>query len=148
MEETKDEKLTSEQVADFYRKEIEALADPVSLESMIALSKEVSKELEEYRHSDFQASLAGLAVSHKQDFTILVSPTGSGKTWIQGLVAKHFCNLCKKVVIVEPNEMLMRQTAEKLALVDYSITVTSIHRLYQEGPWHEVVILDEYDSIL
>ena len=44
--------------------------------------------------------------------------------------------------MVEPNEMLMRQTAEKLALVDYGITVTSIQRLYMEGPWHEVVILD------
>jgi hypothetical protein len=64
------------------------------------------------------------------------------------LVAKYFCNLGKKVVVVEPNEMLMRQTAEKLALVDYGITVTSIQRLYMEGPWHEVVILNEYDNIL
>ena len=53
MEETKDEKLTSEHIADFYGKEIEALADPVTLDSMIALSKAVSKELEDYRHSDF-----------------------------------------------------------------------------------------------
>ena len=53
MEETKDEKLTFEQVAEFYRKEIETLPDPVILESMIALSKEVSNELEDYRHSDF-----------------------------------------------------------------------------------------------
>ena len=89
-----------------------------------------------------------MVISHNQDFTIVVSPTGSGKTWIQGLVAKYFCNLGKKIVVVEPNEMLMRQTAEKLALVDYSITVTSIQRLYMEGPWHEVVILNEYDNIL
>ena len=61
---------------------------------------------------------------------------------------KYFCNLGKKVVVVEPNEMLMRQTAEKLALVDYNITVTSISRLYREGPWHEIVILDEYDNII
>jgi hypothetical protein len=56
--------------------------------------------------------------------------------------------LGKKVVVVEPNEMLMRQTAEKLALVDYNITVTSISRLYREGPCHEIVILDEYDNII
>jgi len=57
--------------------------------------------------------------------------------------------LGKKVVVVEPNEILMRQmTAEKLALVDYGITVTSIQRLFMEGPWHEVVILNEYDNIL
>jgi len=29
--------------------------------------------------------------------------------------------------------------------VDFDITITSIRRLYEEGPWHEVVILDEYD---
>ena len=33
-------------------------------------------------------------------------------------------------------------------MVDYGITVTSIQRLYMEGPWHEVVILNEYDNIL
>ena len=54
----------------------------------------------------------------------------------------------KKVVIVEPNEMLMRQTAEKLVLVDYNITVKSISSLYSEGPWHEIVILNEYDNII
>ena len=54
----------------------------------------------------------------------------------------------KKVVIVEPNEMLMRQTAEKLTLIDYNISVTSISRLYREGPWHEIVILNEYDNII
>ena len=115
---------------------------------MLALSKDVSQEVEDYKHCELQAAIAGVVISHNQDFTIVVSPTGSGKTWIQGLVAKYFCNLGKKVVVVEPNEMLMRQTAEKLALVDYSITVTSIQRLYKEGPWHEVVILNEYDNIL
>ena len=67
-----------------------------------------------------------MVLSHNQDFTIVVSPTGSGKTWIMGLIAKYFCNQGRKVVVVEPNENLMRQTAEKLALVDYAITVTSI----------------------
>jgi hypothetical protein len=54
----------------------------------------------------------------------------------------------KKVVVIEPNEMLAKQTAEKLALVDYDVTITSISRFYLEGPWHEVFILDEYDYIL
>ena len=63
-------------------------------------------------------------------------------------MAKHYCRQGKKVVVVEPNEMLAEQTGEKLALVDFGITVTSIGRFYLEGPWHEVVILDEYDCIL
>ena len=63
-------------------------------------------------------------------------------------MTKHFCNLGKKVVILEPNDKLLRQTAEKLAIVDISIKITSIDKLYHERAWHEVVILDEYDSII
>ena len=44
--------------------------------------------------------------------------------------------------------MLAQQAANKLALVDFDITITSMRRLFEEGPWHEVVILDEYDAIL
>lgn len=54
----------------------------------------------------------------------------------------------KKVTVVEPNELLRMQTAEKLAVVDYAITITSIDLLYQEGPWNEVIILNEYDLIV
>jgi len=50
--------------------------------------------------------------------------------------------------VIEPNDMLAKQSAEKLALADYDITITSMSRFYQEGPWHDVVILDEYDYIL
>ena len=148
LEETKEEMLDQKQVASFYGENTSMLDHPLPLDSIIAMSKSVSEEVEDYRHSDFQSSIAGIIISHNQDFTVVISPTGSGKTWIQGLVAKYFCNKGKKVVIVEPNETLMMQAAEKLALVDYSITVTSIQRLYEEGPWHEVIILDEYDSIL
>jgi hypothetical protein len=52
MKETKDEKLTSDQVADLYKELTETLAAPVTLDSMIALSKEVSSEVEDYRHND------------------------------------------------------------------------------------------------
>ena len=50
MEETKDEKLTSDQVADIYKELTETIPAPVTLDSMIALSKEVSSEVEDYRH--------------------------------------------------------------------------------------------------
>lgn len=32
-------------------------------------------------------------------------------------------------------------------MVDYGISVTSIERLYLEGPLHDVIILNEYDLI-
>lgn len=37
---------------------------------------------------------------------------------------------------------------QKLAIVDFGISVTSIERLYSEGPWHNVIIINEYDIIL
>ena len=82
MEETKDEKLTSDQIADLYKELTETLAAPATLDSMIALSKEVSAEVEDYRHNDLQSCIASVVIYHKQDFTVVVSPTGSGKTWI------------------------------------------------------------------
>ena len=46
------------------------------------------------------------------------------------MIAKYFCRLGKKVTVVEPNELLRVQTAEKLAVVDYGIAVTSIDMFY------------------
>jgi len=46
------------------------------------ISKSVSDEAGDYRHSEIQAAIAGIIVSNDQKFTIAVSPTGSGKTWI------------------------------------------------------------------
>lgn len=147
LEETKDQKLSSEQVADFYKEHTAGLKDVVPLEKMYELSKLIQSEVEDYRHCELQACIAGVAVSQASNFTIVVCPTGSGKTWIQGLVAKYYCSLGKKALVVEPNEALMKQSTEKLALVDYAINITSIERLYEEGPWHDVIILDEFDSI-
>jgi hypothetical protein len=50
-------------------------------------------------------------------------------------------------VVVEPNDLLCQQTAEKLNVVDYAITVTTIKRLFEEGPWHEIIIINEFDVI-
>jgi hypothetical protein len=51
-------------------------------------------------------------------------------------------------VVVEPNDLLCQQTAEKLNVVDYAITVTTIkRRLFEEGPWHEIIIINEFDII-
>ena len=33
-------------------------------------------------------------------------------------------------------------------LVDFNIQVTTIERLYSEGPWGDVIILNEYDTIV
>jgi hypothetical protein len=49
------------------------------------------------------------------------------------MVAKHFCMQQHSVTIVEPNEDLKFQTAEKLGLVDFGISVITIDHAYQYG---------------
>lgn len=148
MEEVQDQRLETEAVEAFYKDRTQDCDSVIPLKQMFSISTSVANDVIDYRHCEYQAAVAGVIASQQGQVIVAVQPTGSGKTWVQGLVAKHFCNLGKKVVVVEPNEMLAQQTAQKLALVDFDITITSIRRLYEEGPWHEVVILDEYDQII
>ena len=86
----------------------EKLKDSIPLEEIFTASKEIASQVEDYRHCDYQAAVAGIIASQEGDLIVAVSPTGSGKTWIQGVVAKHFCRMGKKVVVIEPNEMLAK----------------------------------------
>ena len=93
---------------------------------MVDLSILVSEEVDGYHHCGYQSAVAAIATSHKNSFIIVVSPTGSGKTWMQGLIAKYHCEQGKRVTVVEPNELLRVQTAEKLGFVHFAISVTTI----------------------
>jgi len=48
-------------------------------------------------------------------------PTGSGKTWIQALIAKYFLKKEKSVTIVEPNNTLTNQTLSLLNNLDLEL---------------------------
>ena len=86
----------------------EKLKDPIPLAEFFTASKEIASQVEDYRHCEYQAAVAGIIASQEGDLIVAVSPTGSGKTQIQGVVAKHFCQMGKKVVVIEPNEMLAK----------------------------------------
>lgn len=75
----------------FYKQETYKLAQHVPLEDMYVVSQLISTDVEDYRHSELQAAIAGVVISHDKPFTIVVSPTGSGKTWVQAIIAKYFC---------------------------------------------------------
>ena len=81
-EDEPDSKLSLERVTELYNKRTEGIDDAVPLETMLKISTTVSEEVELYRHCPYQAAIAGVAVSQKSLFTIVVVPTGSGKTWI------------------------------------------------------------------
>ena len=106
-EESKDASLSVEQVLEFYDAQSKDQMEPVSLESMLDISKSLTNKVPEYRHNHFQGAVAGICISRGARLSIVVAPTGSGKTWVQALIAKYFCNQGKRVVLVEPNNQLM-----------------------------------------
>ena len=114
---------------------------------MTSLSLGISQEVDIYRHCDYQTAIAAISVSYNDPFIIVVSPTGSGKTWIQGLISRYHSDKGQKVTLIEPSDMLRIQTAEKLGYFDYSISITSIESYYCDGPWRDVIIINEYDTI-
>lgn len=52
------------------------------------------------------------------------------------------------MTIIEPNELLQIQTAEKLGLVDFNISVCTMDHFYQYTSKDDIVIIDEYDTII
>ena len=66
-EELKDSHLTSDQVKEFYEKETAQLPDKVPLEDLLQLSRRVSDEVQEYRHCDYQAAIAAIALSLRRN---------------------------------------------------------------------------------
>jgi predicted esterase YcpF (UPF0227 family) len=50
-------------VAAFYEKETSGLDNKVSLKDLFLLSREMSDEVLDYRHSEHQAALAAIALS-------------------------------------------------------------------------------------
>ena len=140
--------LKTESVVEFFQEMTKDLEEVVPLNEIIELSKHMSEEVEGYHHCEYQAAVAAISLSCHDPLIVIVSPTGSGKTWMQGLIALYHCSQRRSVTVIEPNEVLRVQTAEKLGLVHPGIQVTTIDRLYAEGPWGDVTILNEYDTIV
>ena len=114
---------------------------------MLNISIDLSEEIDLYKHCEYQAMIAACILSQKAKFIIATVPTGSGKTWIQGLIAKYYCTKGEIVSIVEPNDTLKKQTMGKLCIVDNKIKVFTIEQFYKESYRKGVIILDEYDSL-
>ena len=90
-EDADNSKVVHEKLHELYASFTKATEKPLPLEEMLQLSKEMSQELEVYRHCEYQSMIAAAVISQESNFIIATVPTGSGKTWIQGLVARYFC---------------------------------------------------------
>ena len=49
---------------------------------------------------------------------------------------------------MEPTEQLMKQTAFKVAPIDYNVSVVTMEELYSAGHKFDVLILNEYDQVI
>lgn len=83
--------VMQEKLPDLYNSFTKDADEPVALDAMHAISLEVSEVVDAYRHCEYQSMIAASIVSQKSNFVVATVPTGSGKTWIQALVAKYFC---------------------------------------------------------
>jgi superfamily II DNA or RNA helicase len=74
---------------------------------MLQISEEAERECDLYTHDEYQAAVAGIVISHNSPFILVQMATASGKTFIQGLIAKYFVGRGMNVLILEPNDDLM-----------------------------------------
>lgn len=80
-----------DKIKEIYKENIKDDDHAVSIEDVISISKDMNDNGDTYRHSDYQCMIAACATSMMNHFKIVVVPTGSGKTWMQGLIAKYHC---------------------------------------------------------
>ena len=76
---------------EFFQETTKGLQEVVPLKAMVDLSEEMSKEVEGYHHCEYQAAVSAICLSNQDPLLVVVSPTGSGKTWMQGLIALYHC---------------------------------------------------------
>ena len=61
--------------------------------------------------------MAANLVNQDQEITVAELPTGSGKTFIAGLLAKYYVNKGNKVAVVTCNTFLVTQMKKMLGAV-------------------------------
>lgn len=76
---------------ELYTEMTKSLASKVEIEAIEQLSKDLSEKIIQYKHCKYQCAISAVILSHNDPFLIVICPTGSGKTWIQGLIAKYYC---------------------------------------------------------
>jgi superfamily II DNA or RNA helicase len=140
--------MSIEKLKELYWTYIQDCDNPVTLERMCAISKLISEESEIYKHCEYQSMIAGSVVSQRSNFVIATAPTGSGKTWIQAIIAKFYCQNNNEVTIVEPSEHLRDQTKKMLYTVDCDLKVLTMEEFYKSGCDTCVLIINEYDQML
>ena len=73
-------------------------------------------------------------------------PTGSGKTWVYSIIAKHYSLQGKATTIIVPTDALRQQTIDEIGLSDEKLQVLTIVQFYENPTKDEVLVVDEYDE--
>ena len=86
---TSDEK-PMEEIQRFYDDKTHQVKEPYPLDKAIALSKTAEERSKAYKHDLYQAAITGVILSQKANLIIAEVPTGSGKSFIIGMLALHY----------------------------------------------------------
>lgn len=76
------DKVVNDSIDEIYKTHTHDAQDKVTLDSLLNISVTLSNQTKDYQHCQYQSALASIIVSYTDPFLIVVSPTGSGKTWI------------------------------------------------------------------
>lgn len=61
----------------------------VDFRSILECSEAIHENCPKYLHSPYQSFAAAVAISSHSSVRIIEMPTGSGKTWVYSIIAKH-----------------------------------------------------------
>ena len=104
--------MTKDLAIEFYnnkRMELKLKGESM-LDEFILVSEALSQLCKSYKHNLYQCVVACILFEFKEFPLVAVLPTGSGKTWIQGILALYHLQQDQKVTLIEPNIKLRDQT--------------------------------------
>ena len=81
---------------------------------------------------------------------MITLPTGSGKTWLIGLIAYYFATVKKEplITVIEPNTEMVHQVEESFAELSPNIEVLTLKDFYEQHLLGGIILIDEFDDTL
>ena len=101
--------VSEEEAEKMYEEKIEEFKDKarkVDFKDILRCSEKIQKVCPRYIHNPYQCFAAAISVASHSQVRIVEMPTGSGKTWVYSIIAKHYSEEGKGTTIIVPNETL------------------------------------------
>ena len=115
-------------------------------EEMKEVANDLYKQIDKFLVNYFQCYAATKIVAADKKTTVASIPTGSGKTYIAALLAKHYISKGLKVAIVTSEEFLVKQMSRMLGQFRFDVDILTMKSALCHYEKYDVMILDEADE--